>query len=419
MAYYTTTFGKKASTAKGRANKFIQGNYNQANQNTRFGKNDMPFSQRDVRNNLYYESADLDSGRKVKNNEARVRSFMAEQAEYLMKDNVITYSLGGGTDYDNKIAQQALDRSFARLGLTGRLMEAGGDIAPEFQFNTGYQFQDNGLGEAIPYNWNSLEKGKSDLTDYEGAGGFNPNGKSAYTINLAGFDAGYKNYFDNEQDAINDYQFTVGHELGHALGLAHPSNIYTNNSLMGYGDGSGAPMQLRWSDSDLNTFNDYYGQFLNNNDPPPVNPPSPSPTPTPTPSPDPTPTQGPTPTPAPSPTPSPKPKKSREATSSQIFIQEPTSSSSTETSTVSQIEEPTSSTSSVSTSTSTSTTDSDTKSTVSRTASPGVKDGGYDLTQVNGSKKSAKERAATYRQNQHNINIGNVDSNLPYSQSYG
>lgn len=276
------------------------------------GKNNLPFSQRDRKNNLYYESSDLDSGRTVGKDEARVKSFMGEQAEYYMKDGIITYSLGGGSKRDNKLAQRALDKSFARLGLTGQLMQGGGGAAPEIAFNTGYKFKDDGLGESIPYNWDSLNKGKTDLTDYEGKGGFDPGNQSAYQVNIAGFRDKFKSFFDNRKDARKDYKHTVAHEFGHALGFSHPQNKYAGKSMMGYPK-AGKAGNPKWSDSDVNTFNDYYGQYLNSNNPAPT--PTPEPTPAPTPTPEPSPQ--PTPDPTPNPTPTPDPVPGRE----QLFTQ--------------------------------------------------------------------------------------------------
>ena len=270
------------------------------------GKNNLPFSQRDKKNNLYYESADLDSGRTVGKDEARVKSFMGEQAEYYMKDGILTYSLGGGSKRDNKLAQRALNKSFARLGLTGQLVQAGSGTVPEIAFNTGYKFKDDGLGESIPYNWDSLNKGKTDLTDYEGKGGFDPGNQSAYQVNIAGFRDKFKNYFDNRKDARKDYKHTVAHEFGHALGFSHPEKLYAGRSLMGYPK-SGKPGNPKWSDSDVNTFNDYYGQYLNSGSPAPTPTPEPTPAPAPTPQPTPDPTPNPNPAPTPDPTPNPTP----------------------------------------------------------------------------------------------------------------
>ena len=102
--------------------------------------------------------------------------------------------------------------------------------------------------------------------------------------------------------AIADIQRVLIHELGHAIGLAHPDSN---------GQHVTAVMNSVISNTDTTASDDIAGAQslygVASATPTPTPTPSPTPTPAPTPTPTPTPTPNPTPTPTPTPTPNPTP----------------------------------------------------------------------------------------------------------------
>ena len=191
----------------------------------------------------------------VGNKEARIFGYYDQNRDYLYDDGKITYDAQG-----DKRIKKGVKKFGKQTGIKFKGVKKNAEIA----FNPDYAFDNpNVRGEAMPHFFKGLDLNDAPMKHIRKHGIEPDKGQAMHTISMAPYDSDIFAPFEGMNAKKGRKQFyhgVLGHEIGHALGLAHPTQLHARkgeaDSLMSYGpDNQYSP---KFSKSDLAMLNAIY-----------------------------------------------------------------------------------------------------------------------------------------------------------------